>query len=225
MFIYKITNVKNNKVYIGQTIKRLASIRFSNHVYKLTRNKHANEHLQRAWNKYGRDSFTFEVIETCLTLDAVDEREVYWISFYKATNTEFGYNKSLGGHGTHSVSDETRRRISIANTGGKGRLGQKLSEKERLFISNRTKGHLNPMYGKTHTPEARKKISIAASGDKHPCWGKPGRNSRKVKCLTNGKVYNSATEAALDLNCDRSTICRICRKNSGKIKGLEFTYI
>lgn len=47
MFIYKITNTRNNKVYIGQTESRW----------------YRNKHIQNAWNKYGEASFTFEVIE------------------------------------------------------------------------------------------------------------------------------------------------------------------
>lgn len=63
--IYKIENTINKKVYIGQSNNIL--IRFSNHKYELNSNKHSNSHLQRAWNKYGRENFIFDILCECNT--------------------------------------------------------------------------------------------------------------------------------------------------------------
>jgi hypothetical protein len=49
--IYKITNLKTGKVYIGKASR--VSSRLANHKYLLRNNKHVNVYLQRAWNKYG----------------------------------------------------------------------------------------------------------------------------------------------------------------------------
>ena len=49
-YIYKITNQINNKCYIGQT--KDYKQRFADHRRKLRKNKHENQHLQCAWNKY-----------------------------------------------------------------------------------------------------------------------------------------------------------------------------
>lgn len=87
--IYKITNTKNGKFYIGSTIneKRRKTIHFS----KLRKNKHCNPHLQSAWNKYGETSFNFEIIEVCLEgysdLLILEQR---WITQTDACNK--GYN-------------------------------------------------------------------------------------------------------------------------------------
>lgn len=59
--IYKITNLINNKVYIGST--KSYNRRISYHKSDLNNNKHINNHLQAAWNKYGKDNFLFEIVE------------------------------------------------------------------------------------------------------------------------------------------------------------------
>ena len=60
-YIYKIENTVNGKVYIGQTND--PEQRKRAHFGGLKRNKHENPYLQSAWNKYGEDSFYFEVID------------------------------------------------------------------------------------------------------------------------------------------------------------------
>jgi len=61
--IYKITNIVNNKLYIGQTIRMKA--RWKEHKKELNDGSHNNIHLQNSWNKYSQDNFKFEVIEEC----------------------------------------------------------------------------------------------------------------------------------------------------------------
>src|SRR6478735_2273370 len=61
--IYKITNLISGKCYVGSA--RNTAGRIATHKYNLKNNKHFNSHLQAAWNKYGEQSFTFEVILHC----------------------------------------------------------------------------------------------------------------------------------------------------------------
>lgn len=93
--IYKITNKLNGKIYIGQTIKTLAE-RFQKHCWGTTENDkyHLNMAIKKAIRKYGKENFTIELIEEVETTK-LDEREVYWISFYDSYNK--GYNCTLGG--------------------------------------------------------------------------------------------------------------------------------
>nr|DAU04495.1 MAG TPA: intron associated endonuclease [Caudoviricetes sp.] len=109
--IYKIENKVNGKVYIGQSID--IKIRWYNHRKELNGNRHHNEHLQNAWNKYGESQFIFNIIEEC-TVENIDEREIYWINYYNATNGKCGYNMTLGGQGIHgySWSDEGKQHLS-----------------------------------------------------------------------------------------------------------------
>jgi group I intron endonuclease len=59
--IYQITCTANGKKYIGSSLS--IERRFTHHKTQLKYNKHINNHLQNAWNKYGKDSFVFEILE------------------------------------------------------------------------------------------------------------------------------------------------------------------
>lgn len=100
--IYKITNKVNGKIYIGQTIKTIEE-RFQKHCWGTTENDkyHLNMAIKKAIKKYGKNNFTIELIEE-VELNKLDEREVYWISFYDSYNK--GYNCTLGGQ-----NDATRK--------------------------------------------------------------------------------------------------------------------
>lgn len=93
--IYKITNRINGKIYVGQTVKTLEE-RFQKHCWGTTNKDkyHLNMAIKKAIRKYGKENFTIELIEEVET-DRLDEREVYWISFYDSYNK--GYNCTLGG--------------------------------------------------------------------------------------------------------------------------------
>lgn len=60
--VYLITNLKNNKVYVGSTLNSFKE-RWMTHVQKLRSNKHPNQHLQSSFNKYGEDKFKFTILE------------------------------------------------------------------------------------------------------------------------------------------------------------------
>lgn len=90
--IYTIFNNKNNKQYIGQTIDFIK--RKSDHLTSLRTINHHSPHLQAAYNKYGEQYFEIRLIENC-AIDKLDERELYWINFYKTIDNKFGYNIRL----------------------------------------------------------------------------------------------------------------------------------
>jgi group I intron endonuclease len=106
--IYKIENTINKKVYIGQSNN--ISLRFSNHKYELNNNKHSNSHLQRAWNKYGKENFTFEILCEC-NLEELNEKEIYFIGLY--CSFEHGYNRTEGGSDSEAAAEFGRRMAKI----------------------------------------------------------------------------------------------------------------
>lgn len=91
--IYRIVCFYSGYLYIGRTSN--SSKRCDEHFKSLEKGTHHNIRLQSAYNKYGRDSFYFEVIENGLTREQAIEREQYWIAHL---NTYLhGYNMSKGG--------------------------------------------------------------------------------------------------------------------------------
>lgn len=105
--IYSITNVVDQKRYIGQT--KIFAHRKVEHLSALRRNVHHNVYLQRAWNKYGENCFEFEILQSdCEDLNVAEKS---WISIYNTINNDCGYNCNKGG--TDSSSKEQWRKVMI----------------------------------------------------------------------------------------------------------------
>lgn len=115
--IYCIKNFINNKVYIGKA--KCIYSRIKDHITRLnTGNKDENILLIRAWHKYGRENFKYTVLEYLSELDEdlLRERELYWIDFYQSLNRDKGYNLRYDSKTGLIISQETRERLSIAQS-------------------------------------------------------------------------------------------------------------
>ena len=170
--IYKITNLVNKKMYIGQAVNIEIS-RWKKHKSLLRNNRHWNKHLQASWNKYGENNFIFEIIIECHS-EVLNDSEEYFISYYNTQNNKFGYNKTTGGDGikNYKHTDEAKVKISIAAK------RYKLSEenKNKLIKSNT---------GRIKSKEELKKLSEAAKGRKISEWHKQQLiNSKKDKLVS-----------------------------------------
>lgn len=120
--VYQIRNKINNKIYIGSTVNLYN--RFSRHISALKNNNHRNDHLQRAWNKYGEQNFVFEIIEIVnLETQDIYAAENKWISLTNCTNEKLGYNIQL--------------------VAGKGFLGMTMSEESKVKMSKNALGENN----------------------------------------------------------------------------------
>lgn len=109
--IYKITNILNNKIYIGSSVN--LNKRWYQHYHLLENNKHNNYHLQRAWNKYGKENFVYEIIKLCKEIN-LENIETFLIRKYKTYDRRIGYNIK---DGARSTSEETRKMMSIRTKG------------------------------------------------------------------------------------------------------------
>ena len=90
--IYKIENLINHKVYIGQSIN--IKIRWKNHL-KVSKNPNSDCYeypLYKAFRKYGINNFSFEILEEC-SKDSLNQRERYYINKYNSLDNNFGYNQ------------------------------------------------------------------------------------------------------------------------------------
>jgi group I intron endonuclease len=138
--VYLIRNTINQKVYVGSS--EYLGKRLLDHASMLRTGKHTNTHLQRAWDKYGDDSFVSEIVEHT-SVDQLNEREQAWINKLNATNQEFGYNiapEAGSNRGfTFDHTEDGKRKISMSKKGvplSKEHC-QKLSEARKSYQQSR----------------------------------------------------------------------------------------
>lgn len=86
--IYIIRNIKNNKMYVGQSQNVYDRLR--QHFAALDKGRHPNKKLQKDYRFYGKKNFTWEIKQYC-GIKELNEREYYWIETLK-TFWPYGYN-------------------------------------------------------------------------------------------------------------------------------------
>jgi len=104
--IYEIKNNINGKSYVGSAkdIKR----RWRRHKYGLRHNEHENIILQRAWNKYGEENFSFNILEECSI-------EMLLALEQKYLNLKPEYNIGMNASGGDNLTNNPNRNTIISN--------------------------------------------------------------------------------------------------------------
>lgn len=178
--IYAAFCETKKKYYIGQTTKPL-SVRRDQHISQAVKNP--NTYFHRALRKYEFIFNLIEEIESENLFDDLNEREKYWIDFYKTMNKQFGYNLQKGGrksiYCTNKLkqhSQQTKDKISASLSGEKNvmfgiSIYTKWIEKYGIEEANRRKeshsnslkisnaGEKNGMYGKKQSENMKKVLS------------------------------------------------------------------
>jgi group I intron endonuclease len=154
-------NIKNGKIYVGQT-KQILERRF--------RSKgsgyRGSSRFSKAVKYYGWDSFKTIIIQDKLTNEEANLFEEKLINRLDSMGKNTGYNDHLGGL-NKKPSEETRKKLSESHKGNKSRIGTKHSEESKKIMSE-------------------KKKKIFEDITKHPNFGKYGSNSNyhvSVVCL------------------------------------------
>jgi group I intron endonuclease len=146
--IYAIRNIVNGRRYIGSTGK--LSERWGQHRRELNRGTHFNSYLQNAWNKYGENSFAYEIVEECSS-SALMNKEEYWIKNLQSYKDENGYNLCRTPRASRlgcKASPETIAKMKVS-MGGKNHpnWGRKLSSQHVANMSKAMTGILKPNSG------------------------------------------------------------------------------
>lgn len=158
MFIYKITNLINNNIYIGQTIQSNPKMRWYSHLAD-ARSMKRKGYLQNSINKHGPENFHWEIIDQAISLEELNQKEAEWLAHYKKTNKVYNLREA-GGNKRHSPeSIEKMRQVhklrhATTEVGGwKRRDGGPM------------KGKAHPKKGKSAkkwSEEAKSRLSIIA---------------------------------------------------------------
>lgn len=138
-YIYKIENLINHKIYIGQTNN--PKRRFTEHKAKGYEINH-HKALYYAFDKYGIENFDFSIIEET---ENYNEREKYWITYYNSF--ENGYNMTEGGdlppHMTGENHPQTSHSIQTVDFVKALLKNSKLSTKEIATITHYNASSIN----------------------------------------------------------------------------------
>lgn len=201
-YLYLITNQKNNKNYIGQTIN--PEYRWRQHK-AYANQQNSPQYIHRAMAKHGIDNFTFTLIATCLTLNDANETERVLIIQYKTQDKNYGYNIKAGGN-VEPHSEETKQKLRAATlnqiaTQGHPAQGTKRTDEQKAKMSAAQKSKDNAAI---YTQEVRERFSKAHIGIKDSdetkskksnsakeAWNKRIDYSRKCEapgCEASGKV-------------------------------------
>jgi len=212
MVIYSIKNINNGNEYIGQTIMN-PNRHWTGYKYQLNKNKFHNKYLQNAWNKYGKESFVFEVIDlSAKTNHELNELEIKYIK-------ERGkYNMLPGGDNTSAKSrelisectklamtKEVREKIS------KSRKGKPAWNLGLKYDSPKIRGLNNP----TKRYEVKLKMSknhADVSGDKNPNSKLSNDDINKIILLYSNSD-KKGKEIAYIFNISYGHLLRMMKKN------------
>jgi group I intron endonuclease len=143
--IYKITNSVNGKFYIGSSAD--IDYRWNDHKQYLNGGYHINPKLQNAWNFYGGDKFTFEIVEeTSSEKSVLLDREQHYLDLFKPYMRDIGYNICPKAAGGDNITHNPNRDAFV--------------EKMRTVCL----GENNPMYGRKHSEKSKQLQKDKAKG-------------------------------------------------------------
>jgi len=225
MIVYQAHNTRTGAFYVGKTVKRLEHRKKQHFVDAgLARNRSV---FHKAIRKYGADAFEWCVLHTGTCIEEINAAERHWITLIKAAGHRL-YNLRPGGDGGSAPGKANHNFGRQLPESVKAKIAQGVADyyKTRPGSMAGVKGEAAPFYGKTHTEEARQKISKARRGQpRADIIGAANPASRGVLCITTGERFATATDAARKYDCDLSSVVKCCRGKAKSVKGRRFEYL
>lgn len=217
--VYKITNIVNGKFYIGSAAGKYGFYRrFYLHKYDLNKNQHGNSFLQKAYNKYGEDSFKFEILEIIEDKTKILEREQYYLDLLKPYNDKIGYNIAIiAGFGSQLGLKRSKQTIENQSMRMKNYV---VLESTKKKISESMIGSKNHFYGKTHNKISIDKISNSSKG-RCPWNRKPVIQFNLDDSLVRSWSCIAEAKETLKIN----NICPVCTGKRKTAGGFKWKYV
>jgi len=147
MYIYKITNNVNQKVYIGQTVQTNPKMRWYAHLAYARGGK--KSYLYDSIRKHGKEFFTWEVIDAASSIEELNFKEHHWLNWHRDQGIVVYNNREAGGNKTHSLESIERMRVA-----------QKLRHATTI-VGGWKRQDGGPMKGKKHNNNTKEKMSLA----------------------------------------------------------------
>lgn len=212
IYIYKITNRVNSKVYVGMTSTSLHK-RLLGHIRN---SKKPKFRLHQAISKHGKDNFYIEELDVAENQNDANILERYWIDELKSTNYDIGYNMANGGSGKSIIlSEEIKLKISqsvqahrngltddekknLTRSANMSKTGMQESEESRKLksevqtkrweLSTEEERKQHGIVSRNGISEEGKRRSIVALNSAYSPAREPGLKKKQITCPCCGLV-------------------------------------
>lgn len=246
-FVYITTNHVNGKQYIGQ--------RKYDKQGKWKEYLGSGIILSRAIEKYGLENFSKEIIEECKTKKILNDREIYWINYYNAVESDNFYNIASGGDGGNTIAGYTDDQRNLLSTKlsdmrkGIINIGKNNGNSRRVICINTMKvfdtiNEASIYYNvdkdaiQQCCSGANKRKTAGEINGERMIWEYYDENKnyefvpfkrdykyKQILCLDNNIIYKSVHEASKNTGCSIVGIRHCCTGYLKTTKGMHFSYV
>lgn len=224
--IYQILNIKTGKSYIGSA--KDFNIRWKRHLKDLENKNHSSIKLQRSYEKHGRDSFVFKIIELIpYEKSKIVDREDFYIKSYNSKAN--GYNIADASFGDTWTACPNKSERSATLREAALRYYSTLTPEERKLKHGSKSAIKGKTYHEIYGEEKAKILGEQArqrnlarnmKGKGNPYFGKThseetrrlisesqrGTKKPRVKVVIDGIIYESTSEAIRKTGITRKMI-------------------
>jgi group I intron endonuclease len=228
--IYQIKNTKTGDSYIGSAVN--FKKRTTQHFSLLRNNKSKHIRLQRAWNKYGANSFVIVCLEEIDNISNLTNREQYYIDLLKPKyNIRIIAQSNLGLKDKEDVKNkksivakkrgQNLSQINALREAQKNRIGKPVVGK----VKDSLKLGPQSMIGKPKSEATKNKIRETKLGEKNYMFGiaqEKHPSSKRVRNKLTGQIYPSAKQCAIEIGKSYVHINMILRGLRNNTLNIEY---